>query len=80
MYPLPVSRHPACVHCKEPLVKRHGVNLNRPGQAPSVMGWMLFGVGPFCIYCHTKAWCDKEYFNRSGHREYSSLRWDLSKV
>jgi hypothetical protein len=80
MFPLPVARHPTCVHCKEPLVKRHGINLNRPGQRPSVMGFFAFGVGPFCIYCQTHAWSDAEFFSRSGHSQYSALNWDLSQI
>lgn len=78
MYPLPIDRYPKCIHCKELLVKRHSINGNRPAEAKSVMGWFSFGVGPFCIYCQTKAWTDREFFERSGHSDYHWSKWNLN--
>lgn len=78
MYVLPA--HAICMHCKEPLSKRHGLNQNRPDQAPSVYGWFLFGVGPLCLWCATKFWTDPDFFKRSGSNEYHASNWDLTKL
>ena len=78
MFVLPAARA-VCMHCKEPLSKRHGLNQNREGVA-TVMGWFLFGVGPLCLWDATKFWTDPEFFRRSGSNECHASNWDLTKL
>jgi hypothetical protein len=75
MFPIHVDA--ICINCKEPLKKKHGINPNRPGEPPTVMGWMLGGTGPRCVWCHREAWCDAEFWKRQGHSEYTSRRYDV---
>jgi hypothetical protein len=77
MFILPA--HAVCMHCKEPLSKRHGLNQNREGPA-TVCGWFLFAVGPLCLWCTQRFWTDKEWWTRSGSSEYHSGNWDLTKL
>lgn len=77
MFVLPT--HAKCMHCKELLSKRHGLNQNRDGE-PTVMGWFLFGVGPLCLWDAEKVWTDPDFFRRFGSNEYSSRNWDLTKL
>jgi hypothetical protein len=79
MFIIPADRA-ICMHCKEPLRKRHGINQNRPGETPSVCAWFLFGVGPLCLWDATKVWTDPDFFRRSGNNEYHANNWDLSKL
>ncbi len=72
-FPIPDAN---CLYCKDRLSKLHGFNQNREGP-PTVMGLFLFGAGPWCVHCGTKAWTDKDFFKRSGANEYSASRFDL---
>jgi len=75
----PIDAETTCAYCKSSLKKLHGLNQNRPGQSPSVMGWFFFGAGPFCIHCGEKMWTDPDFFKRSGSNEYHSSRYDLNR-
>ena len=71
-----------CFFCHEKLAKRHGINQNRMDEQPTVMGWILFDVGPYCLWCATRAWTDPDLMRRSGSNDYHARRWGdwLEKV
>jgi hypothetical protein len=73
----PIHHLAICINCKETLSKKHGLNPQRDGGPPTVMGWFLFDTGPRCIHCHKEAWMDAEFQKRTGSSEYSAKRWDL---
>lgn len=77
-FPIPAGKA-SCLYCHEPLKKLHGLNRNRDEREPTVMGLFLFGAGPWCIHCGTKAWTDPDFWTRSGANEYAASNWDLNR-
>ena len=86
-YPLIADGRASCLYCKESLEKLHGLNRDGNGGikrdydgSASVMGFFAFGTGPWCIHCAVKeAWTHKDFFEQTGHSEYSAKRWDLDR-
>ena len=78
MYFLLASKAPKCILCKTYLVKKHGLVKDGDGglkEPYQVIGWFLGHSGPRCLWCHTEAWRDQEFWRRTGHSSDTAYSW-----
>lgn len=78
MYYLLAEKHPRCILCREPLLKKHGLIQDGEGKAKrplQVIGWFIGHTGPRCIWCHQQAWVDREFWTRTGSRDDTAGKW-----